>query len=85
MIAGFHTEPKATTTTAPDSRNVVATKMVNEVKVEAVVCIGWPGHRPYFLREVYADGTAAVVGGRRWSTSKAAAEANAKRLLRAHR
>lgn len=65
--------------------NVVATKMVNEVKVEAVVCIGWSGHRPYFLREVYADGTSEIVGGRRWSTTKAAAEANAKFLLRGHR
>lgn len=65
---------------------IVATKQVNEVRVEAHVYIGWPGHRPYFLREVYPDGTHAEVGDkRRWSTSVAAAERNVKALLKRHR
>lgn len=64
---------------------VVATKQVNEVKVEAVCCLGWEGHRPYFLREVKADGTTTVVGGRRWSTTKAAAERNVRALLKTYR
>lgn len=65
--------------------SIVATKQVNEVRVEAHVLIGWPGHRPYFIREVYPDGTHADIGVRRWSTSKKQAERNVRALLKNHR
>lgn len=66
----------------------VATKQVNEVRVEARVT-GWPGHWEFYLVEIEPGqgmaGTRVGEGRPHWSTSKKAAENNARRLLRSYR
>lgn len=65
----------------------VAIKQVNEVRVEARVT-GWPGHWEFYLVEVYPgsmQGERVGEGRPHWSTTKLAAERNAKRLLKNHR
>lgn len=66
----------------------VAIKQVNEVRVEARVT-GWPGHWDFYLVEVQPgqgmQGTRVGEGRPHWSTSKVAAERNAKALLKNYR
>lgn len=67
--------------------STVAMKMVNEVRVEARVA-GWPGHWYFYLVEI-APGASlkgeVVNPARHWSTSKTAAERNARALLKGYR
>jgi len=65
----------------------VAIKQVNEVRVEARVT-GWAGRWEFYLVEcVNGDmkGTRVGEGRPHWSTTKRAAERNAKRILKNHR